>query len=115
MWSKFIPQVPAIAVGTSAIKLGPIYSPTEQAALREPLPTGTAAHWVLLDAPVTATLTRAQADLSRGLSRDAAFHHDRYERFRGLRAGIPAAQTFDTQATDADTIALAILTVLDPQ
>ena len=95
------------------IAVGPIYSPAEQAALLEPVATGTPVHWVVLDAPVTATLARAQADPTRGLSRDAAFHHDRHARFRRLRAGIPAAQLFDTAATNPDTIAREILAALD--
>lgn len=95
------------------IAVGPIYSPVERAALLEQLPTSTAAHWVVLDAPVVTTLARAEADLTRGLSRQATFHHDRHERFRRLLVDLPAAQTFDTSATGPDVIAHQVLAALD--
>ncbi len=92
------------------IAVGPICSTAERAALLDPLPPGTPVHWVLLDAPVVTTLARAQADPTRGISAEPGFHHDRHQRFQRLRADIPATQTLDTSATDADTIARRVLT-----
>ncbi|WP_250005996.1 AAA family ATPase [Actinoplanes sp. M2I2] len=90
------------------IAVGNIYSAEEQAALTEALPDGAAPLWVLLDAPVTVTLVRARDDPGRGLSRDPEFHRAAHRRFRALRPGIPADQTFDAQAMTADRIADAI-------
>ena len=59
-------------------------------------------------APVSVTLARAQADPSRGLSRDAEFHHAAHRRFRGLLPAIPAELTFDSSASSADEIAATI-------
>ena len=95
------------------IAVGPICSPAERAALLEQLSTTPAAHWVVLDAPVATTLARAEADPTRGLSRQAAFHHERHQRFRLLIADLPAAQTFDTTTTSPDAIAEQVLTALD--
>ena len=95
------------------VAVGPVFSPAERAALLDPLPLGAAPHWVLLDAPVATTLARALADPSRGLSRQVDFHSERHRRFRELRGGVPAAQTFDTRGEDAGSIALAVLEALD--
>jgi hypothetical protein len=69
-------------------------------------------HWVVLDAPVETTLARARADLTRGLSRDAAFHAERHARFRRLVADVPAVQTFDTGSTGVDVITDEVLAAL---
>jgi len=94
------------------VAVGPLFSPAERAALLEELPSGAAVHWVLLDAPLSTTLARAAADPSRGLSRDAAFHTDRHARFRRWRAGVPAAQSFDTSTTGVDSITGQVLDAL---
>ena len=94
------------------VAVGPICSPAERAALLDQLPATSAGHWVVLDAPVDTTLVRAQSDPTRGLSRQAAFHHERHQRFRRLIADLPAAQTFDTTTTGPDAIAEQVLTAL---
>jgi hypothetical protein len=96
------------------IAVGPIFSPTERAALLEPLPTGTQAHWVVLDAPVATTSARAAVDPTRGLSRDPAFHHERHQRFRRLMTGLPADEVFDTGSTGVEAVAVAVLAALEP-
>jgi adenylylsulfate kinase-like enzyme len=95
------------------IAVGPVYSTEERAALLEPLPEGSAVHWVVVDAPVAVTLARAQADPTRGLSRDPEFHHRAHRRFRDLLAGIPAAQTFASDRLSAEQIASAVLGAID--
>lgn len=97
------------------VAVGPIYSAAERAALLDELPAGTPVHWVVLDAPVATTFARAAADPTRGVSREAAFHHERHERFRRLVGDIPAAQSFDTGATDARTIASEVLAAVVPR
>jgi len=94
------------------IAVGPIYTPREQAALLEPLPQASAAHWVVIDAPVAVTLARAQTDPGRGLSRDAEFHDQAHRRFRRLLPQIPAAQTFDSAQMSAEQIAGAVLNAI---
>jgi len=94
------------------VAVGPLFSPAERSALLGELPAGTPVHWVLLDAPVAATLARAAADPTRGLSRDAGFHTDRHARFRRWRSGIPAAQTFDTSTTGVEEITHRVATAL---
>jgi adenylylsulfate kinase-like enzyme len=91
------------------IAVGPIYTLREQAALLEPLPEGSAVHWVVIDAPVAVTLPRAQADPTRGLSREGEFHSEAHQRFRQLLPEIPAAQTFDSERASAEQIASAVL------
>ena len=94
------------------IAVGPVYSDEEQAAFTRTLPDGAAVRWAVIDAPVSVTLARAQADPSRGLSRDPDFHHSAHARFRELLPGIPAGLTFDTTALSADEIAGAIAETL---
>ncbi|MBF5082630.1 AAA family ATPase [Quadrisphaera sp. INWT6] len=95
------------------VAVGPFHSPTERAALVDALPPGTAAHWVLLDTPVETTLERAQADATRGISREEAFHRERHERYRRLVAdGSPAAQVFDTSTASTGEVVAAVVRAL---
>ena len=90
------------------IAVGPIYTPEEQEALTRALPGGAEPVWIVIDAPASVTLTRAQNDPARGLSRDVEFHHAAHRRFRELAAKIPASATFDSSALHPDEIAAAI-------
>lgn len=100
------------------VAVGPFHSPAERAALLDELPPGTAAHWVLLDTPVETTLERAQADPTRGISREEAFHRERHERYRRLvaeAADVPqvgAAQVFDTSSTSTGEVVAAVVRAL---
>lgn len=96
------------------IVVGPIYSKDEQAAFTRHLPDPSVARWVLIDAPVAVTFARAQADPSRGLSKDPEFHHSAHQRFRELVPGIPADMVFDSSATGAKSIASEIASVIKP-
>jgi hypothetical protein len=90
------------------VVVGPIYTAAEQAALAHTLPDDAAVLWAVIDATVSVTLARAQADLGRGLSRDPEFHHAAHRRFRELLPAIPADRTFDSEELDAEQIAAAI-------
>lgn len=90
------------------IAIGPIYSPEEQEALTRSLPTEAAPVWVVIEAPVSVTLTRAQSDPTRGLSRDVDFHRAAHRRFRELAAQIPAAARFDSSELRRDDLAAAL-------
>jgi hypothetical protein len=90
------------------VAVGPFWTAQEQAALTRNLPADVATLWVVIDAPVSVTLPRAQADAGRGLSRDPAFHHSAHRRFRKLLPTIPADRTFDSEGLDAGQIAGAI-------
>jgi hypothetical protein len=81
-------------------------------ALTRGLPDDAAALWVVIDATVSVTLMRAQADPGRGLSRDPEFHHAAHRRFRELLPMIPADRTFDSEELDAQEIAAAIADTL---
>jgi hypothetical protein len=63
---------------------------------------------VVIDAAVSVTLARAQADQRRGLSRDPAFHHRAHHRFWELLPHIPADMTLDSVRLDAEQTAAAI-------
>src|SRR5881409_3019237 len=80
------------------ISVGPIYSEEEQTAFTRTLPDTASVRWVVIDAPISITLARAQADPNRGLSRDPKFHHGAHRRFRELLPAIPAELTFDSSA-----------------
>jgi len=90
------------------VVVGPIYAAAEQVALTRTLPDDAAVLWVVVDATVSATLARAQADPRRGLSRDPEFHHAAHRRFRELLPAIPADRAFDSEEMDAERIAAAI-------
>ena len=92
--------------------IGPFWTAQEQAALTRSLPDGVATLWVVINAAVSVTLPRAQADPTRGLSRDPAFHHSTHRRFRKLLPTIPADRTFDSEELDAHQIAAAIMDAL---
>jgi thymidylate kinase len=94
------------------LAVGPIYSPEEQASLTRTVPDDAAVWWIVIDAPVSVTLARAQADPARALSRDPQFHHTAHRRFRQLLPTIPADRTFDSVQLEARRIAAAILDAL---
>lgn len=94
------------------IAIGPFYTADERAALTRTLPEGAAALWVVIDAPVSVTFARAQADPTRGLSRDPGFHHRAHQRFREHLPMIPADRVFDSDRLDATRIATAIADLL---
>lgn len=90
------------------VAIGPFHTAEERAALTCMLPDGAAALWVVIDAPVSVTLARAQADPGRVLSREEQFHHRAHRRYRESLPSIPADLTFDSVALDAEQIAAAI-------
>jgi len=90
------------------VAVGPFFSDDERAALTRHLPDGTAPVWIVIHAPVEVTLPRAQADPTRGLSREPQFHEDVYRRFRELQPTIPAHRTFESGELGAEQIAAAI-------
>jgi hypothetical protein len=90
------------------VAVGPIYTAEEQTALTRDLPDEAAVLWVVIDAAVTVTLARAQADPGRGLSREARFHHAAHRRFRQLLPAIPADVAFNSEELNAEQIATAI-------
>jgi hypothetical protein len=94
------------------VVVGPIYTVEEQAALTRTLPGDAAVLWVVIEAAVSVTFRRAQADPGRGLSRDPVFHHAAHRRFRRLLPTIPADRAFDSEQLDADRIAAAIADLL---
>lgn len=71
------------------IAVGPFHTPDEWAALTRMLPESAAALWMVIDAPVTVTFARDQADPTRGLSRDPGFHRRAHQRFREHLPTIP--------------------------
>jgi len=95
------------------VAVGPIYSAEEQAAMTRTLPADAPVLWVVIDAAVSVTLARAQADPGRGRSRDPDFHHAAHRRFRRLLPLIPADRTFDSAKLAADQIAAEIADALD--
>jgi len=97
------------------VVVGPIYSTEEQAALTEALPDGAPILWIVIDAPVSVTLPRAQSDPGRVLSRDPDFHHAAHRRFRELLPTIPATRVFNSENLKADQIASAIMQMLGVQ
>ncbi|WP_173060692.1 AAA family ATPase [Phytohabitans houttuyneae] len=90
------------------VAVGPFWTAEEQDALVRTLPHDAAALWVVIDAPVSVTLARAQADPTRVISRDPAFHRRAHDRFRQLLPAIPADKTFDSEQLTADQIAAGI-------
>jgi hypothetical protein len=94
------------------VAVGPFWTDEERAALTGTVPDGVDTLWVVIDAPVSLTLRRAQADPGRGLSRDPAFHHRAHRRFRTLRQMIPAGRTFDSAELGPEQIAAAIADTL---
>jgi hypothetical protein len=76
------------------------------------LPDGVARLWVVIDAAVSVTFARAQADPGRVVSRDPEFHHTAHRRFRKLLSSIPADRVFESQVLTAEQIASAIAEML---
>ncbi len=91
------------------IAVGPIYTQDERDAFFGALPPDSQACRVLVDAPVAVTWQRANADESRGASRQREFHTAAHERFRSLVADIPRDLTFDSGAVSAAAITAAIV------
>jgi hypothetical protein len=94
------------------VAVGPFYTAAEQAALTRALPDNVDPLWIVIDAPVSVTLPRAQGDPRRGLSRDPAFHHRAHARFRNLLPITPVDLTFNSEELDAEQIATAIADAL---
>ena len=97
------------------VAVGPFHTADEQAALTTPVPDDTAMLRIVIDAPVSVTFARAEADQTRGLSRDPGFHHRAHERYRKLLPAIPADLTFRSDELDAAQIAAAIIDALGVQ
>lgn len=95
------------------VAVGPFHTEEERGALTRTLPDDAAVLWVVIDAPVSVTLARAEADPGRVLSRDPTFHHSRHRHFRKLLPTIPADLTFDSEEMNAEQIATAIVQRLD--
>lgn len=95
------------------ISVGPIYTQAEHDALFARLPTGVRFLRVLIDAPLSTTWARAQADQRRGASRQRDFHEAAHARYRALMPEIPADVTFDSAETTAAEIATAIYAAAD--
>ena len=90
------------------VAIGPFWTAEEQAALTRTLPQDMPRLWVVIDAAISVTFARAQADPERGLSRDPGFHERTHGRFRKLLPTIPADAIFDSGELDAVQIAAAI-------
>jgi hypothetical protein len=94
------------------IVVGPVYSAEEQHALTRTVPDGVGTLWVIVEADVTVTLARAQADPTRVRSREPGFHRAAHRRYRELRPGIPADLAFDSGVLAAGEIAAVIADAL---
>lgn len=94
------------------VVVGPFHTAEEQAALTRWLPEDADMLWVVIDCSVAVTFARAQADPTRGLSRESGFHHRAHQRFRGLLPGIPADLTFNSEELGAEQIAAEIAQTL---
>jgi hypothetical protein len=73
-----------------------------------PAPIGSPAPAGLIDAPLSATWERVQADHRRGASRERDFHEAAHARYRALMSEIPADLTFDSGDMTAAKIAMSI-------
>jgi len=96
------------------ISVGPIYTQAERDALFAPLPTEAQVVKVLIDAPLSVTWARVQADQGRGASRQRDFHEAAQARYRTLVPEIPADLTFDAAEATAADIATAIYVAAGP-
>ena len=94
------------------VAVGPFWMPRERAALARSLPDGVDPLWVVLDAPVSVTMARAEADPGRGISREPGFHRRAHGRFRAQLPTMPADRTFDAEKLSAEQIAAAIAETL---
>ncbi|RCK69994.1 hypothetical protein DT076_08270 [Desertihabitans brevis] len=91
---------------------GPGFEPEEQQTLADALAPGTDVLRVLVDAPVAVTWPRAQADPTRGVSREHGFHHRLHERYRSVVDEIPVDLRLDSSRLNPDQMADAVLAVL---
>jgi hypothetical protein len=96
------------------IVVGPLHSLDEQEALTRFLPADPSPLWVVVHAPVAVTLQRAQADATRGRSRDPEFHNAAYARFIKRLPGIPAHLSIDSSKFSPADIVAAIDRLLIP-
>ncbi len=96
------------------IVVGPIHSADEQEALMRFLPEDASALWVVVHAPVSVTLPRAQADATRGMSQDPDFHLAAHARFIERLPGIPADLRLDSSKSSPAEISAAIERMLIP-
>lgn len=96
------------------ISVGPIYTRDECDALFAQLPAGVRVLRVLIDAPLSATWGRVQADQRRGASRQREFHEAAHARYRALMPKIPADLTVDSAETTAADIATEIYVAVGP-
>lgn len=94
------------------VAVGPFHTDEERAALTRALPGDASVLWVVIDAAVSVTFARAQADPGRVLSRDPGFHHRAHGRFRKMLPTIPADKVFDSVEMEAEQIAAAIADTL---
>jgi hypothetical protein len=94
------------------VAVGPFHTAEERAALIHHVPDEVTRLWVVIDAPVSVTFPRAQADPGRVLSRDPGFHHRAHDRYRKLLPTIPADVTLNSAELDAEKIAAAIADLL---
>lgn len=95
------------------VVVGPFFTIEEQEALTTGLPAGAEPLWVVIEAPVSVTLRRAQADPTRGISRDPEVHHRLHHRFKKFRPNIPAHHVFDSSILEPNQIASKVATALD--
>jgi shikimate kinase len=85
---------------------GPFFESAGYEALLGRLPSDVLVHHVQLTVPVDLALVRAEADLTRGLSRDPDFLRSTHERFEELKSKMPPAdREFDTCVRSAEAIA----------
>lgn len=87
-------------------------TPAEIAQLREQIPADTDVVTVLLTADYAAALARAQADPTRGLSRDPEFLARMYRRFERGVADIPRDLQLDTESAPAPDLADRVVALL---
>lgn len=88
----------------AVISVGPIYYAAESAALFEQLPDRAQVLRVLIDAPLSVTWARVEADQRQGNSGRRQFHESAHARYRTLMPQIPNDLTFDSGAMSASDI-----------
>ncbi len=95
---------------------GTFFTPAERAAYLDALSTRLAPKFVTLSVGYDEALRRAQADLSRGVSRDPAFLRPYYDRVEGDVAAVPATDLIlDTERlTPEEAVAAIAAFAADP-
>ncbi len=83
------------------ISVGPLYDTAESAALFGGLPDGAQVLRVLIDAPLSVTWSRVEADQRRGNSGRREFHESAHARYRNLLPQIPHDLSFDSSTMSA--------------